>query len=145
MKRITRQDKKELEVDFGRVFRAVLSRVWLVAVISVLCAAIAFAGTVLLITPQYESAAMFYVNNSNLSLGDASLSISSGDLSTSRNLVDSYIVILNTRETLVDVIDYAGVNRGYSELSGMLTAEAVNETEIFRVTVSRNGSIFRRM
>ena len=136
MKNITRQDKKELEVDFGRVFRAVLSRVWLVAVISVLCAAIAFAGTVLLITPQYESAAMFYVNNSNLSLGDASLSISSGDLSTSRNLVDSYIVILNTRETLVDVIDYAGVNRGYSELSGMLTAEAVNETEIFRVTVS---------
>jgi len=110
--------------------------VWLVAVISVLCAAMVFAGTVFLITPTYESAAMFYVNNSNLSLGDASLSISSGDLSTSRNLVDSYIVILNTRETLVDVIDYAGVSRTYTELSSMLTAAAVNETEIFRVTVS---------
>jgi len=101
MKNTVRQEKNELEVDFGRVFRAVLSKVWLVAVISVLCAAMVFAGTVFLITPTYESAAMFYVNNSNLSLGDASLSISSGDLSTSRNLVDSYIVILNTRETLV--------------------------------------------
>jgi capsular exopolysaccharide synthesis family protein len=69
-------------------------------------------------------------------VGDASLSISSGDLSTSRNLVDSYIVILNTRETLNDVIDYAGVNRSYSDLKNMISAGAVNETEIFKVSVT---------
>ncbi len=136
MRNLARQDKKELEVDFYRVFRAVISRIWIVAIVSILCAALVFAGTLFLVTPMYESTAMFYVNNSNLSLGDASLSISSGDLSTSRNLVDSYIVILNTRETLVDVIDYSGVNRTYKELSSMLTAAAVNETEIFRVTVN---------
>ena len=136
MRNLARQEKNELEVDFYRVFRAVLSRIWIVAIVSILCAAMVFAATLFLVTPIYESTAMFYVNNSNLSLGDASLSISSGDLSTSRNLVDSYIVILNTRETLVDVIDYSGVNRTYKELSSMLTAAAVNETEIFRVTVN---------
>ena len=130
------QKNEEIEIDLGRVFRAVMNRAWLVAIIAVLCAVVAFAGTFFFITPKYESAAMFYVNNSNVSLGDASFSISSGDLSTSRNLVDSYIVILNTRETLVDVIDYAGASRTYKQLREMIASEAVNETEIFKVTVT---------
>ena len=130
------QKNEEIEIDLGRVFRAVFDRAWLVAIAAVLCAVLTFVGTFFFITPKYESAAMFYVNNSNLSLGDASFSISSGDLSTSRNLVDSYIVILNTRETLVDVIDYAGASRTYKELREMIASEAVDETEIFRVTVT---------
>ena len=130
------QKNEEIEIDLGRVFRAVMDRAWLVAVVSVLCAVITFMGTFFFITPKYQASAMFYVNNSNLSLGDASFSISSGDLSTSRNLVDSYIVILNTRETLVDVIDYTGASRTYKQLREMISSEAVNETEIFKVTVT---------
>ena len=128
--------KEEIEIDLGRLFRSVMSRAWLVGLLAVLCAVLAFGITFFFITPQYESTAMFYVNNSNLSLGDASVSITSGDLTTSRNLVDSYIVILETRETLVDVIDYARVNRTYREVRDMLTSAAVNETEIFQVTVT---------
>ena len=130
------RQKEEIEIDMGRVFRAVMNKAWLVAIVAVLCAVLTFLGTFFLVTPQYEAAAKFYVNNSNLSLGDASLSISSGDLTTSRSLVDSYIVILNTRETLIDVIDYSGVSRSYGEVRNMLTAASMNETEIFQVTVT---------
>ena len=130
------QNNDEIEIDLGRILRAVMNRAWMVGIVAILCAIVTFVGTLLFITPKYEAAAMFYVNNSNLSIGDASLSISSGDLTTSRNLVDSYIVILNTRETLVDVIDYAGASRTYTELRGMLASEAVNNTEIFKVTVT---------
>lgn len=126
----------EIEIDLQRLFKAILKKGWLVAIVSVLCAVLAFAGTMLFVTPEYQSAAMFYVNNNSISVGEASLSISSGDLSTSRNLVDTYIVVLNTRETLVDVADYAGVGRSYGEIRGMIYAEAVNETEIFRVVVT---------
>lgn len=130
------QKNDEVEIDLGRVFNAVMNKAWLVAVVSVLCAVIAFLGTFFFITPQYQASAMFYVNNNAFSVGDASLSISSGDLVTSRGLVESYLVILNTRETLNDVIDYAGVDRSYSEVKGMLSAAAVNETEIFQVSVT---------
>ena len=131
---------EEFEIDLGRVFRAVLDRGWIVAVVSIVCAVLTFLGTFFLITPQYTSSAMFYVNNNSFSVGDASLSISSGDLTTSRNLVDSYIVILNTRETLNDVIDYAGTTRTYSELKGMISSQSVNETEIFEVSVTSTSA-----
>ena len=130
----------EMEIDLGRIFRAVVDRAWLVAIVAVLCAVLTFVGTFFLVTPKYTSAAMFYVNNNSFSLGDASLSISSGDLTTSRNLVDSYLVILNTRETLNDVIDYAGANRTYSELKKMIASQSVNETEIFEVAVTSTNA-----
>jgi capsular polysaccharide biosynthesis protein len=130
------EQSDEIEIDLQRLANAVLKRIWVVILVSLIGAAVFLGGTLMLITPKYQSSAMFYVNNSNISVGNVSVSMSSGDLSTSRGLVKSYIVILNTRETLVDVIDYAGVDRSVLELSKMIEAEAVDSTEIFKVTVT---------
>lgn len=126
----------EIEIDIGRIFLAIMNRGWLMILVAVLCAVLVFGGTYFFVTPQYQSSAMFYVNNNAFSVGDAALSISNGDLATSRGLVDSYIVILKTRETLNEVIDYSGVDLSYEQLSGMITAADVDKTEIFRVTVT---------
>lgn len=131
-----RADRKEYEIDVRRLMAAVLQKGWLIALVAVLCAVAVFLFTLFCVTPLYESAAMFYVNNSSVSIGEASVSISSGDITASKSLVDSYIVILNTRTTLNDVIDYAGVDRTYLELMEMITASSVNSTEIFEVVVT---------
>lgn len=126
----------EIEIDLQRLISALVKKGWLIGITAVIGAMIALVTTVLFITPKYQSSAMFYVNNNSLSLGEASLSITSSDISASKSLVNSYIVILNTRESLNDVIDYAGVKRTYAELKSMIAAEAVGSTEIFRVTVT---------
>ena len=127
---------EEVEIDLRRIAEAVWEKVWSISTVSAICAVIMLLVTLFAIVPQYEASAMFYVNNNSFSVGDASLSISSGDLVTSRGLVESYIVILKTRETLNDVIDYSGVDVTYSQLKGMISAAAVNETEIFQVIVT---------
>lgn len=130
------QQNEEIEIGLKGIFEAVWDKAWLVVLTSVVGAVLTLLVTLFAITPKYESAAMFYVNNSSLPGGEASSGMSSGDLSTSRNLVESYIVILNTSESLNDIIDYAGVNRSHKEVKKMLSAEAVNETEIFEVVVT---------
>ena len=130
------EKNQEREVDFKRVFGAVWKRGWLVALVAIVMAVLMFLTTFFLITPKYESSAMFYVNNSSLSIGDTALNVSTGDISASKALVESYIVILKTRSSLNDVIDYAGVDLTYEELEEMIDAAAVNSTEIFRVTVT---------
>ena len=133
---IERNKNDEIEIDLQRLFAALYKKAWLIALAAVVCAVAALLVTILFITPTYQSAAMFYVNNNSLSLGDASVSISSSDISASKSLVKSYIVILETRETLVDVIDYAGVDRTPAQVKSMLSAAAVDSTEIFRVVVT---------
>lgn len=130
------EQTEEQEIDLQHLLTTLWHKVWLIILVSILSGVMFFAGTFYLITPLYKSSALFYVNNSSLSVGDASFSISSGDISAAKTLVDSYIVILKSRTTLNDIIDYAGVNRNYQQLSDMISASAVNGTEIFEVTVT---------
>lgn len=130
------EKNEDVEIDIQRLFGAVWHKIWLIVLAAVVCAIGTILVTLYFVTPQYESSAMFYVNNNSLSVGDTSFSIESGDITAAKSLVDSYIVILNTPTTLKDVIDYAMVDRNHLELAKMITAEAVNETEIFQVVVT---------
>ena len=127
---------EEIEIDLARLFSALMKKAWLLGIAAVVCAFVTLVCTMLFVAPKYESSAMFYVNNNSISVGDVSLGISSSDISASKSLVKTYIVILNTRETLDDVIDYAGVDRTYKEVKNMIRAAAVDSTEVFRVTVT---------
>ena len=136
MKEKNINQNEEIEIDLRRLIGALVNKAWLIGIVAALFAMLSFAYTFFFVTPLYQSSAMFYVNNSSLSLGEASLSISSADISASRGLVKSYIVIMNTRETLNDVIDYSGVDRTCGQIQDMISAAAVDNTEIFRVTVT---------
>ena len=126
---------EEIEIDLSRLVGALLKKAWLIGAVAVVCAVLTLVYTVVFVAPKYQSGAMFYVNNTGLDVGIDSI-ISASDISASKDLVNSYIVILKTRETLNDVIDYAGVDRSYGEVRAMISAESVDETEIFRVTVT---------
>ena len=130
------ENRKMVEVDGVRLWNALRRHLWAVILAAVIGAVISFSVTYLFVTPQYEASAMFYVNNSDLSFGDASISIGSGDITASKSLVTTYITILKTRSTMNDVIDYADSHRDFEDMMEMVTAAAVNETEIFRVTVT---------
>lgn len=132
---------EELEIDLSRLFGALLKKAWMIGIVSVLCAVLTLAYTVLFVSPKYESGAMFYVNNSGFDMGSVDNILSASDISASRDLVKTYIVILNARETLNDVIDYAGVDRTYGQVRAMISAESVNETEIFRVVVTSEDPV----
>ena len=126
----------EIEIDLRRIVDAVLKKVWVVILATLIAAGAAYGVSTQFITPMYKSKAMFYVNNQNISIGDSKLTMSTGDLSVSRGLVDTYLVVLNARSTIMDVIDYAGLDYSYAEVKGMISAAAVNDTEIFEVVVT---------
>lgn len=128
------QRSEEMGVDMKRAVAVLWKKAWQIALVSVLLAVAAFLAAKLLVTPKYESSAMFYVNN-NAGSGSAS-SITSSDITASKNLVESYIVILNTNSTMEEIISTSGVSYNQTELSEMISAQAVNSTEIFEVTVT---------
>ena len=132
------QNSELTEVNFRRLFDAVFQKKWMILFVSLMCVVLVVFGTLRWVEPLYEASAVFYVNNSALSIGDASLSIESGDISASKSLVNTYIVILKDRVTLVDILDYAGIKMHYSQLEDMIEAEPLNETEVFKVVVTCN-------
>ena len=102
--------------------------------VTLITAAMAFAGTKLFITPLYTANAMMYVNNSSISVGSTQVNLS--DLTAAQSLVETYMVILKTRGTLEEVIKEANLPYDYEQLSGMIEAGAVNSTEVFSISVT---------
>ena len=95
-----------VEIDIQRIIGALWRKIWLVVLVAVLTAVFTFVGVFYFVDPEYESSTMFYVNNSDISVGSASLDISSADITASKDLVESYIVILRSRDTLTLVKEY---------------------------------------
>ena len=129
------EQNQEMEIDLQRLFHALLKKAWLIGIVSVLCAAIFLVGTVAFITPKYQSSIMIYVNNRP----GTTDGLSSSDITASRNLVKSYLVILDTKETLQQVADKSGLGYTYKEIRNMISAEAVDSTEIIEITVTHEN------
>lgn len=127
---------EEPEINMVRLLGALWKKAWVILLAAGILAGAAFGATALFVTPLYRAEALMYVNSSNISVGGTKVSISQGELSAAQSLVKTYIVILNTRSTLNEVIQRSGVNRTYEELKGMIRAESVNATEIFSINVT---------
>lgn len=135
------RNDSELEIDVLKLLQSIWRKAWVILLVTILAGSAAFAGTAVFIRPKYRAEALMYVNSSNISVGGTKVSISQSELTAAQTLVDTYIVILNTRTTLEDVIAQTGVPYAYEELRNMITAEAVNGTEVFSIqVVSRSPS-----
>ena len=129
----------EMEIDLLQLFRALWKNALVIILVAIIFGGIAFGGTFMFISPKYEASAMMYVNNSSVTLGNTSVSITSGELSAAQTLVSTYIVILKSRTTLDEVIQESGVPYTVEQLSKMVNASAVSGTGIFKVTVQSSS------
>lgn len=91
-----------------------------------------FLYTRYIVVPKYQSSVSFYVNNGQR----AEDKISTSDISASQSLVDTYIVILKYGTTLDAVLEDTKLNCSAGQLSEMITCSAINDTEVFQVTVT---------
>lgn len=139
---MTKKTKNENEyyvIDVLHILESLWQRAWIICLISILTGGLVLIYSMFFITPKYSSSIMLYVNNRS-ALGESDNIISSSDVMASQSLANTYVIILNNRTTLEAVIDRTGVDYTYETLSGMVKAEVVNETEVFKVTVTSTSA-----
>lgn len=122
-----------IEIDLKRLFFVLLRRAWILLLAGVLVAAVAFCYSRFFMTPMYSANAKLYVNNT---YGTGSEVFSSSQLAAAQELADTYMVIMESRQVLEEVLVRTGLDYSYDELTRMVSASAVNETEIFKVEVT---------
>ena len=123
-----------IEIDLQKLFMRWLEKWWLIAFCGIFFACVSLFYTVNFITPLYKANITAYVNN--VRAGNQIESISSSSLSTSKALVQTYIRIIYSDTVLEKVAVTAGVDYTANDIRGMLSAEQVGETELFKVYVS---------
>ena len=129
----TMTDNREMvEIDLKRLFRVLWSKAWVILIVGVLVAALAFGYAWFFQTPMYSSNVRLYVNNNYAN----SPGFSSSQIVAAQDLADTYMVIMRSRDVLSDVAEQTGLPYTYKQLLSMIDAAAVNDTEVFQVNVT---------
>lgn len=128
-----------VEVDLKQILQACLRKWWLIVLMALALAVAVYMYTALFVTPQYQTGASFYVNNSQQS--GESQKISSSDLATSQRLVLTYVNIIKSDSVLEKVIGETELKMTPSQIRSMMTAESIDETEMFRVQISHKDPV----
>lgn len=122
-----------VEVDLKELLRVCLRKLWLILLSAFVVGVAVYLYTMFFVTPKYITGASFYVNNSQQS--GESQKISSSDLATSQRLVLTYVNIIKSDTVLEKVIAEAGLEMTPGQIRGIMTAESIDGTEMFRVQI----------
>lgn len=130
------EESEVVELQLRRIFNSILNNLWKIIVSMLLCGIAALLISKFFVVPMYKTSATFSIMNT-VDGGIAS-DISSGELSTSKSLVNSYIVAVTTRNTMEHVLEKTDLDLSANQLLNMVKAEALNKTQFLKITVTGN-------
>lgn len=108
------------EIDLLLLLGEVRKKLWAILAAGIAGALAALLLTWLVVTPQYESQVLMYVQQTQ----------------SAKDLADSFEVVVKMRESLMEVISYTGVHYNHTQLQQRITVSSVKETDFFEITVS---------
>ncbi len=107
-------------------------KIWIVILISLFFCFIAFIFTYYCIEPKYTATIKLFVNNYT----EINTDITSSDVTASQALVATYITIIQSDTVLDKVIAKTGINYTTQDIKKMMSAGALNDTEVFNVSIT---------
>lgn len=123
-------NKDEIEIDLKEIFMLLLGKFWIILLSGITAALIFVVGTILFITPQYESTTKMYVlskqNNDTLT---------SADMQTSLYLTKDYAELIKSRTVTEGVIAKLNLDLTHEQLLGKITVSTSSDTRILGITV----------
>ena len=99
---------------------------------ALVCALLGFLVTTFLITPQYEASATMIVNSQQ---NQSATNITNDMITTAKNLVTTYGIVVKSDTVLQQVIDQLNLDMTYEELQSKVAISAVDSTQVMRIAV----------
>lgn len=124
-------------------------RLWLykfpIIALAILLAVVNMVRIELTVEEKYLSRGMFYVSNQRVNPEEEQVEeVNVNDIDTAKSLSATYREVLKTRSFLKEVekevAEELGEKYTWSQISGMLSLSAVNETELMRISVMANSA-----
>ena len=119
----------EIEIDLMEVFHLFLKKWWMILGCGIICGALAFVGTKMFITPQYESSAMIYL------LSKSNAITSALDIQLGNQMTDDFALLATSRPVVEKVIKDENLDLTYNEMVEKVSITNPSGTQILKISV----------
>lgn len=124
-----RRTDEETEIDLLELFQAMLHKLWLIILLLVLGAGVAFGATKLLITPMYTASSEIYILTKTTSV------TSLADIQMGAQITSDFAVLATSRPVVENVIKELDLDYTYEQVVSMVSTENPSNTRILRINV----------
>ena len=121
----------EIEIDLGEVFHLVISKLGVIILSGILLGVLSIIGTMLFITPKYESTTKIMVLNKQ-----DNNTLTSADMQTSTQLTKDYAELIQSRTVLEGVIAQLNLDMTYKEMLNKVSVETSSDSRIVSLSVT---------
>ena len=128
----------EIEIDLIELAKVLLSKIWIIILVTALGLGMAAGYTMLFIKPVYKSTAIIYVLTKTTSITSLS------DIQLGSQLAQDYNVIITSRPVLQNVIDDLGLDMTVDQLKGSVAVTNPSNTRFLQITVSNNDAFLAK-
>ena len=121
----------EIEIDLGEVYHLVISKLGVIILSGILLGVLSIIGTMLFITPKYESTTKIMVLNKQ-----DNNTLTSADMQTSTQLTKDYAELIQSRTVLEGVIAQLNLDMTYKEMLNKVSVETSSDSRIVSISVT---------
>lgn len=121
----------EIEIDLGEVFHLVISKLGVIILSGILLGVLSIIGTMLFITPKYESTTKIMVLNKQ-----DNNTLTSADMQTSTQLTKDYAELIQSRTVLEGVIAQLNLDMTYKKMLNKVSVETSSDSRIVSISVT---------
>ena len=122
-------ENEEVEIDLVEVFRALVSKAWLIALLGALGLGLMLGYTTLFVKPTYSSTSTIYILTKSTSI------TSLADIQLGSQITKDYQVIITSRPVLEEVIENLGLSTNYETLKSQISVNNPDNTRFLEITV----------
>lgn len=123
------------KIDLLQIARMLLENLKYIAIATVLLGVIGYFGSKFFMTPVYQASAKMIVNTRH----DQEQNVTNDQLNSAKNLVDTYAIIIRSRDVLNQVISELNLTQSYGQLASRVSVNAVNNTQVMQVVVQHEN------
>ena len=125
------RNNDEITIDLRELINLFIHKLVVILLVGLACGALAFIGTRIFVTPEYDSVSKIYIlARSN---GDV---LTTSDLSVSSSLAADYAALTVSRPVLENVIANLNLDKTPKELKDKIQVSSSKDTRILTITAS---------
>jgi len=126
------QNDETVEINLWEIALYLFHWLWLLAVVGLVTAAIAFSYSAFILTPMYSSTTRVYILSKQ---GNDDNKMTYSDTQLANNITKDFKEMIKSRTVVERVITNLNLSESYNSLSGRITVSNATDTRVVGITV----------
>ncbi|MBR6572241.1 MAG: hypothetical protein IKK77_00800 [Clostridia bacterium] len=128
------KEEREFEINIAEILWAFWKRLWCIILAALILGGASYFYTKATAKPTYNAGAMLIINNKP----DGRDYLSSDLINTSKELANTYTIIIKSRTVLDEVISDLNLDMSYDALAKAVSVSTVEETPVLKINVNHS-------